>query len=416
MATGFKLMDAFRTQIKKIKTPGISNRAEFDVGYPTGFLSLDFLNGAVIHVESENINTSYNSIGIIDGSANTFIGRPGCGKSTLIIQTAANIVRPFEKGNIYIDDIEGSLPQYRKEVLLGFSKQDFGTRIDMRNTGITTENVYQRIKVIHDIKINNRAEFEYDTGLYDTDGNRIFKLQPTVYVIDSLPMLMPEDISDEDEMDAGMGASKIAKMNTQLVKKICQLLKEANIILFTINHILDDININPYQQKQAIVAGLKPGERLPGGKAAVYLANNMFRLDDSKVLKATEGFGIDGSVVSASIVKSRTNRTRRSVPLIFNKTEGMFDNILSLYQLLKDEGRIGGAGSYMYLQSLPEVKFAQKNFKKVLASNPELQQAFSKECLMVLSTFLSDMKVERYIEDQESSPKLDINDMILGLV
>ena len=48
---GFKLMDSFRAQVQKMKIPGIANRAEFDVGYPTGFLSLDFLNGTVIHVE-----------------------------------------------------------------------------------------------------------------------------------------------------------------------------------------------------------------------------------------------------------------------------------------------------------------------------------------------------------------------------
>jgi RecA/RadA recombinase len=405
-------MDSFRSQIKKMKVAGINTTAEFDVGYPTGFLSLDFLNGCVIHVETEEIHTSYNSIGIIDGSANTFIGRSGCGKSTLIMQTAANIIRPYPRGKLFIDDIEGSLPQYRKEVLIGFPKEEFADRVDMRNTGITTENVYKRIKLIHDLKIENKDEFEYDTGLYDTDGKRIFKLQPTTYVIDSLPMLMPEDIATEDEINAGMGAAAIAKMNTQLVKKICQLLKEANIMLFSINHILDDIQLNPYQRKQAPVAGLKEGERLPGGRAAVYLANNMFRLDDTKTLKETEGFGIDGSVVMASIVKSRSNKTKKAVPLIFNKTEGRFDNELSLYYLLKEEGRTGGAGSYMYLNALPNVKFAQKNFKEVLATNPEVQQVFAKECYDVLKTFLSDMKVERYEEGEQ--PKFNINDLILG--
>jgi hypothetical protein len=48
MASGFKLMDSFRAQIKKMKTNGIDSKAEFDIGYPTGFLSLDFLNGCVI--------------------------------------------------------------------------------------------------------------------------------------------------------------------------------------------------------------------------------------------------------------------------------------------------------------------------------------------------------------------------------
>lgn len=184
-------------------------------------------------------------------------------------------------------------------------------------------------------------------------------------------------------------------------------------MLFSINHILDDISINPYQKKQSAIAGLKEGERLPGGRAAIYLANNMFRLDDIKKLKPTEGLGIDGSVVDVTIVKSRSNKTMKSVPMIFNKTEGMFDNELSLYWLLKEEGRIGGAGVSMYLSSCPSIKFAQKNFKTVLHESTELQQAFAKECYDLLSTFLSDMVVERYEESDQ--PKFNINDMILGL-
>ena len=47
------------------------------------------------------------------------------------------------------------------------------------------------------IKIpENRKDFEYDTGLYDTNGKRIFKLVPSVYMIDSLPMLLPEEVAE----------------------------------------------------------------------------------------------------------------------------------------------------------------------------------------------------------------------------
>lgn len=410
--TGFQLMDSFRSQVKKIKMTGIDTEAEFDVGYPTGFLALDFLNGAAIHVETSEIQVTYNSIGILDGSANTFIGRSGCGKSTFLTQVAADIIRPYPMGKLYIDDIEKSLPQYRKETLIGFSREEFRDRVDIRNTGITTENVYARIKLIRDLKIEHRDEFLYDTGFYDTDGNRIFKLQPTVYMIDSLPLLMPEDITDDEEMNSNMGGAQVAKKNTELVKKMCQFGKEANIIIFTINHILDDIQTNRFQQKPAVVAGLKQGERLPGGRAAVYLANNLFRMDDIKKLKATEGYGIDGSVVEISIIKSRSNRTLTSVPLIFNKTDGKFDKDLSLYHLLKENGRVGGAGSYMYFESLPDVKFAQKNFKQKLYETPELQQAFANECYSVLSTFLSDVRAERYKEQENS---FNINDAILSI-
>ena len=105
----------------------------------------------------------------------------------------------------------------------------------------------------------------------------------------------------------------------------------------------------------------------------------MFRLDDSTMLKSSEGFGIDGSVVSLTIIKSRTNATRRSVPLIFNKSEGKFDDTLSLFQLLKNEGVFKGAGSYQYIDGCDDIKFSQKTFKDVLSNSPELQKAFAQE-------------------------------------
>ena len=253
-----KLMSRFREKMAKSKD-GAGKEAVFDVMYSTGFLTLDHLNGTMIHVKGNGIETSYKSIGIMDGSSNTFIGRSGCGKSTLVVQLIGNLLRNNPDSVAYIDDIEGSLPISRKEFLLGLPEEELRERVHMRNTDITTENVYTQIRTIYDDKINNRSEFEYDTGLYDIYGNRIFKLVPTFYFIDSFAMLMPNDISEDDEMDNGMGATSTAKKNTQLIKKISQLLKGANIILFTINHILDDIQMG-FLPKPVQIAGLKQGE------------------------------------------------------------------------------------------------------------------------------------------------------------
>ena len=409
------LQEKFREKVSKLKTTGVNSVAEFDVLYSTGFLSIDYLNGTVVHVESEERTFTYNSTGIVDGSTNSVIGRSGSGKSTLITQIAGSIIKPFIKKKmstgLYIDDIEGSLPQVRKEFLLGLTPEQIAEYVDVRNSGITTENVYQRIQAIHDIKLENKKEFEYDTELFDTYGNRIFKMVPTVYMIDSLPMLLPEDVAEKDELSGSMTASSIAKANTQLFKKISQLCKEANIILFTVNHILDEIQMG-FIPKAAQISGLKQGERLPGGKAAIYLANNMFRADDSLTLKADKDFGIDGSVVTITLVKSRTNATKKTVPMIFNKTDGCFDNILSLFMLLKNEGRLKGAGAYLYLEDCPDVKFSQRNFKDQLENHKDLREAFSKECYNVLCTFLSDTK-NRHFEENSLEDDIfnSINDM-----
>ena len=408
------LMSQFRSKVSKIKDSGVNKSADFDVMYSTGFMSIDMLNGTVVHVKGNGRDFSYDSVGLVDGCSNSIIGRSGCGKSTLCTQIAGHIVKEFiEKDmptGLFIDDIEGSLPWARKEFLLGLTPEQIDKYVDLRNSGITTENLFYRIKAIHDTKVENKKEYEYDTGYFDSYGNRIFKLVPTVYIIDSLPMLLPEDVAEDEEIKGQMVASSIAKSNTQLIKKISQLLKDANIMLFSVNHILDDINMG-FLPKPAQISGLKQGERLPGGKTAIYLANNMIRLDDSNTLKKDKDYKIDGSIVNLSFVKSRTNVNKRSVPLIFNKTEGRFDNVLSLFHLLKTEGRFKGAGAYLYLDDCPDVKFGMGNFKDIIKDNKELQAAFAKECYNLLSELLSDTYVEQAKTDNASD---NIADMFAG--
>lgn len=404
-----KLMIDFRNRIAKNKNVE-SVEASFDVMYPTGFLTLDYLNGTMVHVDSPDIQTSYTAIGIVDGSSNTFIGRTGCGKSTLVCQIIGNMMRQYPDSVAFFDDIEGSLPQNRKEFLLGLPEEDIRERCFFRNTNINTESVYYQIKEHHDSKIENKADFTYDTGLYDTNGNRIFKMIPSFYFIDSFAMLMPKEVVEEQAVgESAMGATATAKKNTELVKKISQLLKDANIILFTINHILDDIQMG-FLPKPVQVDGLKQGERMSGGKTAQYLANNLIRLDEKAKWKDTEGFGINATVITATLIKSRTNATRRGVPLIFDKTNGAYNNYLSVYQFLKDQGLIEGAGKSMYFHGYPEAKFSQKEFLSKLQTEKDLQIAFTTVAREALTELLSDTAREK-----AEAQIFDLNAAILNI-
>lgn len=403
-----KLMTLFRDKINKSKSTDIKE-AEFDVMYPTGFLTLDYLNGCQVHVKSDSMDMNYDSVGIMDGSSNLFVARAGTGKSTLVVQIIGNLLRQFPDSVAYIDDIEGSLPIPRKEFLLGLDEEELRNRVFMRNAGITTENVYDQIRAIYDIKMEKKSEFEYDTGKLDIYGNRIYKLIPTFYFIDSLALLMPNEVMEDDDIGGNMTGSSVAKQNTALVKKISQLLKAANIILFTINHILDDIQIGFIPKPQQI-AGLKQGERIPGGRTMLYLANNMFRLDEKGLLKEAEGYGINGSVVDITIVKSRTNASRRSVPLVFDKSNGGFDNILSILHFLKTEGYVSGAGKSTYFVDYPDTKFSLKGFKDQLLTDTNLQQAFSATTKQAVQKMLSDTKVQEIEHDV-----FDINKSILNI-
>ena len=403
-----KLMSLFNEKMKKSKSN--IREAEADYMYSTGFLELDYVNGTIIHVTpKDQPETQYQSVGLVDGSSNTFIGRSGCGKSTYVIQVIGNMLRENPGSVAYIDDIERSLPDFRKQFLLGLPEDELKERVHFRDTGITTENVYEQVKTIRDVKVENRSELEYDTGKLDIYGNKIYKMIPTFYLIDSFAMLMPEDVQDKDLNETGnMTGAQTAKKNTELVKKMGQMLKEANIIMFVINHILQDISTG-FMPNAAQISGLKQGERLSGGRTSLYLANNMFRLDDAGTLKDSEGFGIRGTIVNIKAVKSRTNANNIPVPFIFNKTTGAFDNILSLFYFLKSNGALGGAGRSMYLENCPDIRFSQKEFKDKLLESTELQKAFAELCHEYLSKLLSDTRA------QDVNTELDINKMILGL-
>ena len=134
----------------------------------------------------------------------------------------------------------------------------------------------------------------------------------------------------------------------------------------------------------------------------------MFRADDSNTLKKDKDYKIDGSVVNITLIKSRTNATKKSIPLIFNKTDGRFDEILSLFHLIKSEGLFKGAGAFLYLDECPNIKFSASSFKETLENSEELQSAFAKVAYKLLSEFLSDT---RAVSEDNSRAASNISNM-----
>ena len=388
------LAKAYRQATAKSKDPAMSRESTMEVCYPTGFLNFDFMNGAIVKVNGRDGRSfNYYSAGIPDGSLVIGIGRSGCGKTTAFVQMAANIIRPFDNGCIFHDDIEGGITYQRRKVLTGFTDEELENKYIIRNSGITAENFYARIKMIYDLKMENYDEYVYDTGYVDTIGNKIFKLQPTVYILDSLALLMPGQFTKEEQLSGQMSATAAAKTNSMSFKRIIPMLKEANIILFVINHITTKIEINPMMHTKGQLSFLKQGEELPGGRTVNYLANVFMRFDDNSKLKESEGFGITGNLVDITLVKSRNSRAGQVATMVFNQSNG-FDPELSLFVMLKNCNRIKGAGAYLYIDDHDDVKFSQKNFKDKLMESPELQQYFtdavSEELMKISMDVISD--------------------------
>jgi RecA/RadA recombinase len=368
----------FRNAVASNKDLRMSVEAKPDVGYPTGFLNFDFMNGYIYHVGGENPDTSndYYSIGISDGSMVMVIGRTGCGKSTFCAQMGANIVRPFPNASIFEDSLEGGMLDSRRQQLSGFYGEEYKKRYIIRNTGINAENFFKRIKMIHDMKIANPDKFMYDTGKCDMYGKPIHAFEPTVYILDSIAMIMPEDMTEDEELKGSMATTAAAKVVTASMRRIVPLLKMSNIILIIVNHILDSISIPP---KKPDLAYLKVGETLPRGKTVTYLCNTLIRLDDKKI-KPDEKFHVHGALVNATLCKTRSAMANQSTVLMLDLSIG-FDPDLSLFIMLQEAGRIHGAGLGMYFDDKNDHKFSMGTFKEKIHKDPELYQIFIETCL-----------------------------------
>lgn len=406
----YSLANAFREKVSKDKDPRMSQESVADVAYATGFLSFDFLNGTVVHVKTPEKKFKYNSIGIVDGSITMVIGRSGCGKTTWLVQTAGNIMRRFPKACTWHDDIEGGIVETRRERLTNLFGSDLRDRYIPRNSGVNTENIYERIKIIYDLKMENKEEYEYDTGLCTSRGEKIYKLQPSIYILDSLAMLTPDKYTEEDELSGQMSTTAAAKANAQLFRRVVPLLKTANIMLFVVNHITQSIDINPMAKKKAKLSYLKQDESLPGGNTPIYLSNLLIRFDDNTKLKDSEGLGIAGNIVDLTLLKSRTSNVGKSVPLVFDHKKG-FDAELSLLQLLKDMKMINGAGAYLYFKDRSDLKFSQKQFKDKLLENEEFRKVFMETALEALEQLIYDPG-----EEMEENNIIDITGGILDMI
>lgn len=392
---GTLLSAAFREQVKKTKDISMINEQQHSVAYSTGFLNIDFLNGTILNINDKK----YFEVGIVDGSINAVIARSGAGKSTICTQWAANIIRPFPTACVYMDNAESGFLLSRAMQLSGFSQEEFKKRFILRDAGITTESIYDRVRLIHDIKVDNASEYTYDTGIKDEYGKSIIKFEPTVYILDSLKAIMPKKLSEDE--GSNMNGAITAKTNSDVFLRLVPLCREANIIMLIINHITQN-GIGSFMPVKADLAYLKQNESLPGGKTtSTYLQNNIFRLDEKTKLKETETFGIDGAIVNVDIVKSRTNKAGKSATLVFDQNNG-YDSDLSLFMYLKENGILEGAGAYLKLPG-SEIKFSQKQFKNMLYTNPDFYNQFVNVCFNALTNDILERESKKKIEERYSS-------------
>ena len=391
-------IDEYRAIMEKQGVKEATN----DILYPTGFLNFDFLNGYVANGKTpDGQNYSYYNVGMTDGSVNMVISRSGGGKSTLVCQMASNIASLFPESYIIEDNVEGGMNMERRIHLSGYDKETYHNKYIVHNEAITVETYFENIKKHCDEKIKNESKWLYDTGHFDIYGKPIIKYKPTIVILDSLAMISTTKVFEDKELAGNMSGAAGAKGIAGMLRVLVPYCKKANVIMFMINHINSDVQINPYQAKQSSCIYLKPGETLPKGNMPMYASTNLIRIDDKK-LKENEAFGIKGTLNTLTLLKSRTAPPNTTTTLVFDPKSG-FDKTLSLYMMLKEDGYINGAGIGCYFGDHTDCKFSQKTFKEKFLESPELRQYFQDACYADLTSKINRFKFKKKEETETIS-------------
>jgi len=361
------LMDSIRKTVSKEK---IGEENLFTPTYKTGFDIIDYRNG--------RIESGDSIIGLDGGRILTIIGKSGSGKSSIARQIAINIANNYDESQIIDMDFEKGMNLARIQAFSGWDSETIEKKYMLLNREITSESLYKLVKSINKIKTdpNNWEELKIDTGKKDIHGNKIFTLPPSIIIVDSWALMVPKDISEEEELSGSMSASSIAKTNNAIIKRIVGDLEAANIMLIIINHITQKIEIG-FSKTQAAVNYLKQDESLPGGSSAIYLSNTLLKIITSSKLDEKEGLGIKGFQCIGEFIKSRSNEAGRQFDLVFSQAEG-FDNILTNFVILKNAGYLKGSPRGYYFEGAEDIKFTQKAFKEKYNSSEKLRKVFDK--------------------------------------
>lgn len=376
--------------------------SEYDFTTRTGFENLDYLNGQISVLDD---GTKQLYTGVSNGRMIMIIAKSGAGKSTMAMQISHNIATRYgDKGLVYLYDFEqdNNIERYRS--VTGATNAWCAEHLTIYRDNISTDKLFKALVQVKKFKLEHEKDFLVDNenGIKDETGKVVQVMAPTVFIVDSLAMMMPSDNLENDEMQGSMNATAIAKANTQFFKRVVQVCNKANIIMIFVNHITQQIAMG-VTPPSAVVNYLKQDEAISGGKAAIYITDTLIKITTGAKLEEDKLWGIKGFEAKVEICKSRHAPAGRSVNMIFDQTNG-FQNELSMLDYLKSNGKLKGNGMAYYIEGYENCKFRLSNFKEKLNSNPEFKAAFIKLARNTLYTSIKESE-NTYVENVEDIPE-----------
>jgi RecA/RadA recombinase len=381
----------------------------------TGFHLFDYYFGSVINIHDEfgEIIKQEPRIGQAAGVFNLVIGNTGSGKTTITVQIAGNIIRQFKYANAIQYDCEQRFDISRAETITQLPSHFFedkggGARYVIKSGAVGLDTMQEAIVKIYVSKMKMKDQLMVPTGFKDEFGKDVMIFEPTIIIIDSITSVLGETFSPENSKDAtdaeklrgNTEGARDAKTLKGFFKDILPLCKEANIIVYAINHINTNMSMNAFVPVSKQQNFLKQDESIPGGKTMLFYPFNIIKLiakPNDDYTEERDGFA--GHKVMFEPIKSSSNQSGNnskgiSFDMVFS-FKGGFDPLRTLIEYGKDRGLIEGNRTRYKFKDDQDCTFTMKNITKEKDEKP-IWENLKKYVIPKLNDHLS------YIEPNET--------------
>ena len=304
--------------------------------------------------------------------------------TTWATQIGANIIRQYSYANCIHFDCEERFDISRCENITKLPAEFFQNDRYMIKTGAVGLDVIQEM-VVKTYVNKMRLKDKLLITLEETDefNNPIKIFEPTVVIIDSITTVLSEtfnpdnsrEASEAEKMRSNTEGARDAKTLKGFFKDILPICKEANIIVFAINHININMSMNSFTPVAKQQNYLKQDESIPGGKTMLYYPNNIIKL----TAKTGDSFddeadGFAGHIVMVEPLKSSSNQSGNnskgiSFEMVFAQKYG-FDSVRSLILYGRDHGLIEGNKNRLKFKGDDSFTFNWKDLNKEMKDKP----------------------------------------------
>lgn len=327
--------------------------------------------------------------------------------TTWTSQIGANIIKPHKYSTLIHFDCEERFDITRAENITHLPADYFKNNRYMIKTGaVGLDTIQEMVVKLYVSKMKLYDQLLTETEDFDEFNNRIKILQPTVILIDSITTVLSEtfnpenskEASDAEKMRSNTEGARDAKTLKGFFKDILPLCKEANIIVYSINHININMSMNAFTPVAKQQNYLKQDESIPGGKTMLYYPFNIVKL----TAKTSDNFdedtdGFNGHIVMVEPLKSSSNQSGNnskgiSFDMVFDQKRG-FDSIRSLILYGRDHGIIEGNRNRLKFKDNDSFTFTWKDLNTEMKEKP-IMDCIKKYIIPDLDQYLPYTKID----------------------